>query len=468
MADQDTAASVSRGMRAMLADRDAAVVAGAMPVGWKIGFNTPAIQEHFGLSEPVVGYLLDRGVSADGATVSLTGWGAPAVEVEVAVRVGDDGAVAGLAPALELVDLDISFDDIEPVLAGNICHRGVIFGDEVPGVDPWAMVATVTKAGDVVAEGALTEDPATTAAVRTLLPGGPRRRAPTGGPDHRRVRGGAGRGRSRRRARRLVRAARQLSVRFDVWTPPTGGPPERSGSRQRHDDGGGSGGADVTHRLARARRGAGDASQRNGRPGHGLQRPRNSPGDAQERTMCEAVAPDEADPFVPTATQSLLPGPQATACRSSAAESVTPTRRPGFPPLTVSTHRLGRVLSLDVVHAAAHHDAAGGGRTGDGAEGRGAGRNDPERSGGPPGDGDEHVVVLPVGCRGHAGAARAGAVDGVDGGGGEHPVHDRPGRDDAAVECPALRPHRPSPKSTRPSAASSRPGPPPACRGYLR
>ena len=164
-------------MRALLARRDAALAAGAAPVGWKIGFNTPAIQQHFGLTDAVVGYLTDTGVSPDGATVSLAGWGAPAVEVEVAVRVGDDGAVAGLAPALELVDLDISFDDIEPVLAGNICHRGVIFGDEVPGVDPWAMVATVTKAGDVVAEGVLTEDPATTVAVRALLPGGPRRGA---------------------------------------------------------------------------------------------------------------------------------------------------------------------------------------------------------------------------------------------------------------------------------------------------
>jgi 2-keto-4-pentenoate hydratase len=162
MADQDTAASVSRGMRAMLADRDAALAAGAAPVGWKIGFNTPAIQEHFGLTDAVVGYLTDTGVSANGATVSLAGWGAPAVEVELAVRVGDDGAVAGLAPALELVDLAISFDDIEPVLAGNICHRGVIFGDEVPGVDPWSMVATVTKAGNVVAEGVLVEDPAAT------------------------------------------------------------------------------------------------------------------------------------------------------------------------------------------------------------------------------------------------------------------------------------------------------------------
>jgi 2-keto-4-pentenoate hydratase len=162
VADQDTSAAVARGMRAMLVDRDAALAAGAVALGWKIGFNTAPIQEHFGLTDPVVGYLIDTGVSEDGATVSLAGWGAPAVEVEVAVRVGDDGAVVGLAPALELVDLDISFDDIERVLAGNICHRGVIFGDEVPGIDPVAMTATVTMAGDVVAEGALTEDPAAT------------------------------------------------------------------------------------------------------------------------------------------------------------------------------------------------------------------------------------------------------------------------------------------------------------------
>ena len=86
-----TAAAVSRGMRALLARRDAALAAGAAPVGWKIGFNTPAIQAHFGLTDAVVGYMADTGVSPDGATVSLAGWGAPAVEVEVAVRVGADG-----------------------------------------------------------------------------------------------------------------------------------------------------------------------------------------------------------------------------------------------------------------------------------------------------------------------------------------------------------------------------------------
>src|SRR6185437_4996899 len=130
----------------------------------------PAIQQHFGLSDAVVGYLTDTRTVEPGASVSLAGWTAPAVEVELAVRVGGDGDIAGLAPALELVDLDISFEDIEPVLAGNICHRGVVFGPEVPGADPLAMAATVTKDGAVVAEGRLTKDPAITVGfVRSYL-----------------------------------------------------------------------------------------------------------------------------------------------------------------------------------------------------------------------------------------------------------------------------------------------------------
>jgi 2-keto-4-pentenoate hydratase len=157
-------------MQTLLARRTGDLAGGASGIGWKIGFDTPAIQEHFGLSDAVVGYLTDTRVVEPGATVSLAGWVAPAVEVELAVRVGEGGDIAGLAPALELVDLDISFEDIEPVLAGNICHRGVVFGAEVLGADPLAMAATVTKAGAVVAEGRLTKDPALTVAfVRSYL-----------------------------------------------------------------------------------------------------------------------------------------------------------------------------------------------------------------------------------------------------------------------------------------------------------
>jgi 2-keto-4-pentenoate hydratase len=170
MPDSDSAAAVSRGMQNLLACRADDLAGGATGIGWKIGFDTPAIQEYFGLSDAVVGYLTDTRVVAAGATVSLAGWTAPAVEVELAVRVDGSGGIAGLGPALELVDLDVSFADIEPVLAGNICHRGVVFGPEVPGADPFAMAATVTKDGAVVAEGTLTKDPAATVAfVRSYL-----------------------------------------------------------------------------------------------------------------------------------------------------------------------------------------------------------------------------------------------------------------------------------------------------------
>jgi 2-oxo-hept-3-ene-1,7-dioate hydratase len=160
--EQDAAGTVARGMRALLARRDGQVADGARQIGWKVGFNTPAIQQHFGLDSAVVGYMLDTGVVPDGATVSVGDWTAPALEVEVAILVGDDGRVVALAPALELVDMDVSFDDLELVLAGNICHRGVVFGDDRTDVDTTGLAVAVTKEGSVVAEGKLTEEPADT------------------------------------------------------------------------------------------------------------------------------------------------------------------------------------------------------------------------------------------------------------------------------------------------------------------
>jgi 2-oxo-hept-3-ene-1,7-dioate hydratase len=37
-----------------------------------------------------------------------------------------------VAPALELVDIDLPFDDVEPLLAGNVMHRGVVLGEPQP------------------------------------------------------------------------------------------------------------------------------------------------------------------------------------------------------------------------------------------------------------------------------------------------------------------------------------------------
>jgi 2-keto-4-pentenoate hydratase len=161
---------VDAGMRALLARRSAELAQGATAVGWKIGFNTPAIQDHFGITGAVVGYLTDRTVMDAARPIDLTGWQAPALEVEVAIRVGRDGGVAGLAPALELVDLDLPFDRLEPILSGNVFHRGVVFGPEVEGADLGHLAVEVVKDGQSVADGRLLERPeATIEVVRHFL-----------------------------------------------------------------------------------------------------------------------------------------------------------------------------------------------------------------------------------------------------------------------------------------------------------
>jgi 2-keto-4-pentenoate hydratase len=152
-------------MKALLSRRADELAAGAHAVGWKIGINVPALQEHFGLDGPVVGYLTDRTVSGPGTPVEISGWQRPALEVEVAVRIGADGGVAALAPALELVDLNLPFDRIEPILEENIFHRGVIFGPEVVGADVGDLVVSVDAGTERVADGHLDELPKVTVAV---------------------------------------------------------------------------------------------------------------------------------------------------------------------------------------------------------------------------------------------------------------------------------------------------------------
>ena len=149
-------------MRQLLAARSVELDAGAKAIGWKIGINVPALQAHFGLEGPVVGYLTDRTVIPVGQLVDASGWEHPALEVELAIEVGRAGDVAGLAAAVELVDLNLPFDSIEPILAGNIFHRGVIFGPEVRDLELDELEGVVKVDGQAVARGTLQEPPATT------------------------------------------------------------------------------------------------------------------------------------------------------------------------------------------------------------------------------------------------------------------------------------------------------------------
>ncbi len=128
--------SVERGTEALLMRRREILAQGAQPLGWKIGFNVPEIQEKLGIDRPLAGFLTSDGLLEDGAE-----WDdlPVVVESEVAVEVGDDGrSIVALLPALELTDPPDLELGLEQILAGNIFHRAVAFGPRVETREPGA------------------------------------------------------------------------------------------------------------------------------------------------------------------------------------------------------------------------------------------------------------------------------------------------------------------------------------------
>ena len=126
---------IPTGMRAQLAQRDE----GGRQIGWKVGFGAPAAMEMLKIDRPLVGFLMEAGLVADGAEVPVGSWTKPMLEAEIAVHLARDvpgdasweevrDAIGGLSAAIELADLDPPPEDVKAILAGNIFHRHVVLG----------------------------------------------------------------------------------------------------------------------------------------------------------------------------------------------------------------------------------------------------------------------------------------------------------------------------------------------------
>jgi len=140
---------VRRGMKAQLELRRERLAAGDAPLGWKVGFGTPEAFEKLGTSAPLVGFLLRSALVPSGSAYSIAGFGRPALEPEVAVRVGEGGVPAALGPAFEIADVEPT-SDVERILAGDIFQRGVVLGPMAERVSLEAASALVSVNGEEV------------------------------------------------------------------------------------------------------------------------------------------------------------------------------------------------------------------------------------------------------------------------------------------------------------------------------
>ncbi|MGZ5828889.1 MAG: hypothetical protein ACXWJW_10145 [Xanthobacteraceae bacterium] len=161
---------IARGMQVQLAARRARIERGDKPLGWKVGFGAPTAMETLKTTAPLIGYLMQSGRLKSGASVSLSGWIKPAAEPEIAITIGHDlpagadvaaaaAAISKIAPAIELADVDLPFQDPEAILKGNIFQRHVILGNASrTGCSTAGLVGTVFRDG---AESGRTADPET-------------------------------------------------------------------------------------------------------------------------------------------------------------------------------------------------------------------------------------------------------------------------------------------------------------------
>lgn len=163
-------ARVMRGMRAQLELRRRRLDGGDQPLGWKVGFGAPAMLERFGISGPLVGFLTRGARVQSGESISLARWAKPIAEPEIAVHIGRDvaagadreaaaAAIAGISPAIELVDLTSPPEDPERILAGNIYQRHVVLAGAGParaGSTADGLTCRIIRRGS---ESARTSDP---------------------------------------------------------------------------------------------------------------------------------------------------------------------------------------------------------------------------------------------------------------------------------------------------------------------
>src|SRR3954469_5903267 len=113
--------TIAAGLAAQLAARRAALDAGARRVGWKLAYGIAEVEELAG-DEPVVGHLTSATLLPPGGAYHARADRELRVETELAVEVGEGGAIAGLAVALEVVDVGRPPHGARALVAANVLH----------------------------------------------------------------------------------------------------------------------------------------------------------------------------------------------------------------------------------------------------------------------------------------------------------------------------------------------------------
>jgi 2-oxo-3-hexenedioate decarboxylase len=131
--------SYSDAMATQLSRLHARLVQGMPRRGWKVGINVPEVQKQLGLSHALIGWLDGDQVLGDGALITPTARQLLHAEPELCLRLGANvepgcdtaeaqAAIAGVAPALEIVDYQKPRGSLDEIVSHSMFHHASVLG----------------------------------------------------------------------------------------------------------------------------------------------------------------------------------------------------------------------------------------------------------------------------------------------------------------------------------------------------
>jgi 2-keto-4-pentenoate hydratase len=135
--------------------------AGDAIAGYKVGCIGPGVVEQFGMSGPIHARLFRSEIRSSGETLRHLSYANPAIEGEMALRIGTDGSITAAFPVIELHQF--VFRAPRKTLAELVANNGINAGAVIPrdlettSLEDWANARTLSVAinGATVDAGSL-------------------------------------------------------------------------------------------------------------------------------------------------------------------------------------------------------------------------------------------------------------------------------------------------------------------------
>jgi 2-keto-4-pentenoate hydratase len=146
---------------------------GEKRVGWKVGCTSPAIQQQFGLTQPIHGCLLSPYIYPDRVTLDIEDYIDCAIEPEFVFHIGSDispesdyetlrRSVVAISPGIEIHNYRFWYGSptSQELIASNGIHAGLVVGTPqplLPATELNSEVATAVVNDKLVASGLCSE-----------------------------------------------------------------------------------------------------------------------------------------------------------------------------------------------------------------------------------------------------------------------------------------------------------------------